>query len=337
MRILLSEEEKITLFNYLKKKYKAKSLKELSQKLSVSFKTLQNWRYEKRRYLPSTIIPKNINLQLIDRKSDNWGQIKGGKETYKILIKKYGIEEIRRRQLKGGKISSLRRDRQAKENFKLDLNDPLFLEFYGALLGDGWLSSLSYKYKVKKNLWWVGISGHLKLDREYLMFLRDIINKLFKRKVVIKYRKRWNSMEIILCHKHLILFMNKKLGFPIGKKINLKINNRFLREWDKIKHIIRGVFDTDGCFYLDKTPVGNPYPCIMIKMKAPILIKQIYKSLIFRGFKVRYKELKNGQVRVDLRGRKQLDKWMKEIGSSNPKHLNKIKALVAQQDSAAAS
>lgn len=69
-------------------------------------------------------------------------------------------------------------------------------------------------------------------------------------------------------------------------------------------------------------------------MKAPILIKQLYKVLINKGFKVTYKKNKNDIDRITLKGRKQLDKWMNEIGSSNSKHLNKIKALVAQSGSA---
>jgi len=124
------------------------------------------------------------------------------------------------------------------------------------------------------------------------MFLGDIINKLFIRKFTTKYKKNKDAMEIIFSYKYLILFMNKELGFPIGKKINLKIDNRIVKDWSKLKYTIRGIFDTDGCFYLDKTPVGRPYPCISISMKAPILIKQIYSSLIDMGFIKRQKAIK---------------------------------------------
>ncbi len=339
MRILLSKESKKELYKYLKNLTNSNNIKELAKKLRVSKNTLDNWFYDKKAYISENKIPKQIinKLKIIDKKPDNWGSIKGGKKTYQIILKKYGIKEIRRRQSKGGEISLLRRDQRARDSFKVDINNPLFLEFYGALLGDGWLSTLSYQYRYKKNLWWVGICGHSKLDKEYLMFLGDIINKLFIRKFTTKYKKNKDAMEIIFSYKYLILFMNKELGFPIGKKINLKIDNRIVKDWSKLKYTIRGIFDTDGCFYLDKTPVGRPYPCISISMKAPILIKQIYSSLIDMGFKVNYKKRKDKMHRITLKGRKQLNKWMEEIGSSNPKHLNKINALVAQQDSATPS
>jgi hypothetical protein len=70
--------------------------------------------------------------------------------------------------------------------------------------------------------------------------------------------------------------MNRGLNFPIGKKVNLKIHNKvYDGGFDKVKHVIRGILDTDGCIIIDKTPAGKPYPCISIKMKAPILIKQM--------------------------------------------------------------
>lgn len=260
------------------------------------------------------------------------GKIKGGKETYKILVKKYGYKEIRRRQIKGGKISLLRRNEQAKKNFRLDVNDPLFLEFYGALLGDGWLSSLSYTYKTKRNLWWVGISGHSILDKDYLMFLKSVIKKLFNKNAITKYKKNKNGMEILFCHKQLILFMNNKLRFPIGKKIGLRIYENFL-DWDKAKYILRGLFDTDGCFYLDKTPARRPYPCIFISMKSPFLIKQLYDILIDRGFKVTYRIRKDGMHKIVLEGSIQLSKWIEEIGSSNPKHFNKINKFLLMSPS----
>ena len=118
------------------------------------------------------------------------------------------------------------------------------------------------------------------------------------------------------------------MGFPLGRKIELKINkNIYNLGYNKIKNVIRGIFDTDGSFYLDKTPSGNPYPCISIQMKSPILIKQLNDILLEQGFKVIYRKNKD---MITLKGRKQINKWMKEIGSSNQRHLNKINALVAQ-------
>ncbi|MFH0831770.1 MAG: hypothetical protein V1886_02805 [archaeon] len=321
MRILLSKASRIRLFDYLKQEYKAETLSQLSTKLDISSSTLDKWLYNPERYIPLKFIPSNLNLEIIDEKPDNWGQIKGGQETYKVLVQKYGIKEIRKRQSKGGIISSSKRDLREKESFKLDIFHPLFLEFYGALLGDGWLSSLSYNYKTKRSYWWVGLSGHSVLDKEYLMFLKGIIKKLFGKNALVKYKRDAKGMEILFCHKQLILFMNKELEFPIGKKINLRIKNSLANDWNKIKYILKGIFDTDGSFYLDKTPSGNPYPIITISMKSPFLLAQLNKQLLANNFKVRFREYE-----LILKGSIQVTKWMREIGSNNPKHFLKYQS-----------
>ncbi|MBS3078649.1 hypothetical protein J4218_00855 [Candidatus Pacearchaeota archaeon] len=64
-------------------------------------------------------------------------------------------------------------------------------------------------------------------------------------------------------------------------------------------------------------------------MKSPILINQIYESLIKEGFKVQLNKSRFPNQQIILKGSIQLNKWMKLIGSSNKKHLDKI-ALVAQ-------
>ena len=59
----------------------------------------------------------------------------------------------------------------------------------------------------------------------------------------------------------------------------------------------------------------------------------MYDILIGEGFRIVYYKGKNERKDTDkitLKGKKQLYKWMDKIGSSNPKHLNKINALVAQ-------
>ncbi|MAH03335.1 hypothetical protein CMI39_00955 [Candidatus Pacearchaeota archaeon] len=331
MRLLISKNSRRILFNFFKENYKSNSLSNLSKKMMISRNTLDEWRYNYKRYIPKKLIPKEIfkDLEILDKQNNNWGRAKGGKKTYKVLLKKYGSEEIRKRQSNGGKKSKRKYIEQLS---KLDLKNSLFLEFYGILLGDGWIGIYHHKNKTI-NL--IGISGHSKLDREFFLYCKRNIKELFNRKAYLKERPNYNSIELQISHKALLKTLNKELEFPIGKKINLKIHKKILNlGFNSLKYVIRGIFDTDGCFYLDKTPVGNPYPCIAIEMKAPILIKQMNDILKKEGFKVIYKKDRNdskkGQSRITLKGSIQLKKWMKEIGSSNPRHLNKINALVAQ-------
>ena len=155
----------------------------------------------------------------------------------------------------------------------------------------------------------------------------------------MKEIKNCNARELLFSHKELFNFLNTKMNFPIGKKMELDLPESILSKgYRSIKHVIRGMFDTDGSFYLDKTPSGNPYPCICITMKQPKLMKKIKEVLISNGFKVQCRKSRYPGIELKLKGSKQLRKWMYEIGSSNPSKLELMqKALVAQLDSATPS
>lgn len=195
------------------------------------------------------------------------------------------------------------------------INNDLFLEFYGTLFGDGWLGK--YPYKNRSNCV-VGISGHSILDREYFNYCRKNIFELFGRNISIKERPR-NSIEIYFTHKFLLKFLNEELGFPIGKKLGkLEIPNKVIGKGDnKLKHVIRGIFDTDGSFFMDRVYQYH-YPNIEIEMLEPKLVDQIESFLRRNGFKPQRRLYK-----IRLKGITQVKKWMNFIGSSNPKHFNK--------------
>ena len=293
--------------------------------MGIHVSSLQKWFCGKNKYIPQSIIPPELvgKLGVIDEKEDNWGKVVGGKKTYKIILEKYGLGEFRKRQIAGGKVAR----KMNEKEFIIDIDNPLFLEFYGALLGDGWLSHLIYKNKI---IWLIGVSGDKRLDKEFLSYLKENIKKLFNRSASIKERNDSNGMELDFSHKMLIKALNEKLDFPIGKKIGLRIHDKVYQlGYDKMKHVIRGIFDTDGSFYFDKTPVGKPYPCISITMYSPKVMEYVYKMLINQGFKAYLDKNHLPRMEIKLKGAKQLKKWMAEIGSKNLRHLNKI-ARVAQ-------
>ncbi|HRZ85796.1 MAG TPA: hypothetical protein P5277_03370 [Candidatus Paceibacterota bacterium] len=327
MRVLISKENKKILFDFLKKENNCNSLLELSKKLNVSKSRLDKYCYSNC-YLPINLIPQELysSIVFLDKKTDNWGSVKGGRKTYKIIKGKYGDDEIIRRQKKGIKNSSIIR-KQKESSFIIDFENVKFLELYGALLGDGWLSIINHK---EKKFYLVGLSGNLSKDKEYFIYLKKLIKDLLKREAYLKLRPKNNSVEINLGHKILIQKLNTQLGFPIGKKVNLQISNKIYNlEFNKTKYVIKGILDTDGCVYFDKTPAGKPYPCISISLKSPILIRQISSILLNQGYKVIHYMNKTGVEQLKLKGTKQLSKWINEIGSSNSRNLKNF-ALVAQ-------
>src|SRR3989338_9166943 len=264
MRVLISKKDRLKLFDLLKSKYSCNSMKALARHMNLPLKTLQNWVYYERYYIPEKIILliDSSSLRILDKKESNWGNVKGGKKTYQIIKEKYGIEEIKRRQYQGGK-NARKIFRKLIPPIQISLEDPIFLEFYGILLGDGWLSRLHYKNKITHL---IGISGHRILDKDFHFYCKENIKTIFQRSPYLKEIPKSNGRELLFSHVALHTFLSKELDFPIGNKINLRIHEKIYSQgFDKLKHVIRGIFDTDGSFYFDKTPAGHPYPCISIK------------------------------------------------------------------------
>lgn len=319
MRLSLSQESKKKLFLLLKEKNECNSIDKLSSKLKISKKTLQGWFYLKNKTIPEEMVDKDIlrEIDIIERKEKNWGQVYGGRIGHSRLLEKYGKEGVKKINSRGG-FNSAKKKTELEKPLIVNLSDPIFLEFYGALMGDGWLSNYVCG---GKRVWIIGLCGHLVLDRGYLSYCISNFERLFNRKGCIQEKPKTNAIQVCFKHKLLLKYLNEKLDFPIGKKRNLKIHTSIYKKgYDKVKYVIRGIFDTDGSFYLEKSKL-NSLPRISIHMEAPILIKQIGDILLKRGFKVSYS---NNGTQIKLSGEAQLNKWMSEIGSSNPKHLNKI-------------
>lgn len=332
MRVLLDEFSKRELFKLLKNKYNSNTIQELSKEINIPVKTLQAWFYLKERYIPESIIDQNFkNLKIIDKKEDNWGMKKGGFVSYNKIIDKKGIKRFRQMQSLGGKRASKTKELISLSEFNIDLNDPLFLEFYGNILGDGWLSNFN---SGNKKVWLIGMCGNLSEDKELMKNYMFIIEKIFNRKRKVREKKESNVIELVFSHKHLLKYMNEKLKFPIGQKENLYIHKSVTSlGFGKIKYVIKGIFDTDGTFYLQRNRKGIPsFPVIAIHMNELKLIKQIGEVLTGEDFKVNYSD--NGKM-IRIHGREQLQKWMNEIGSSNPKHTNKINNFLSSKDKSA--
>lgn len=326
MRLLLDKSSKSKLFLSLKEKYNSNSILDLAEKLKVPPKTLEGWIYNKDRYVPDRVVYSvNPNtLKILDSKEEGWGSKKGGRESYKSALKKYGKRGVKKIQSKGGRRASAIKEKLNKEKFKLDIENEEFLEIYGALIGDGWLSN--FKSNGKK-VWIIGICANLRLERESLMNYSKIVNKKFDRKGTFRERLDQNTIEFTFSHKQLLLHLNKKLKFPIGKKRNITLPEKiFSMEFDKIKYVIRGIFDTDGSLYLDKNKKGvKNYPVISIHLNQPKLLEQLRGKLSERGFKVNHD--KNNNM-IKIKGRNQLRLWFDLIGSSNKYKRDKmVKAL----------
>src|SRR3989344_1805236 len=111
MRILLSSQSRKVLFDYLKDKHEVSTLRELSIKMKIPFKTINHWHYDYKKYIPDKLIENyKGDLKILDKKPHNWGKIKGGKiggkkgnhkekrrigeKSIKVLQNKYGFKKL---------------------------------------------------------------------------------------------------------------------------------------------------------------------------------------------------------------------------------------------------
>lgn len=115
-----------------------------------------------------------------------------------------------------------------------------------------------------------------------------------------------------------------KNGINTNKTYTVKIKEEFL-SWKKSKHILRGIFETDGSLFFSKSKNSynlSYYPRLAIKTASSVLSTQILNILSLRSFKVHTYE--DGKINVIyLSGSKMLDKWVNEIGFSSDKNRTK--------------
>lgn len=194
-------------------------------------------------------------------------------------------------------------------------NSPEFAEFYGILLGDGCIYS---------NLSGFCISGNSILDRHYLgSYVTNLIIKLFNIKPKIYYSTPGKIMRCVLYNKMVVKFLIEQ-KFPKGNKKanNPKILPEFFKNKTLLKACIRGIQDTDGSIY----PQQNSKIILDISIHSESLLESVMKAFQKLGLPVNY--TKN---RAYLCGKQNVAFFLKEIGSSNIKHIKKYQIFLKTQ------
>ena len=205
---------------------------------------------------------------------------------------------------------------------QINLNSEI-CEFIGAFIGDGYLGN----YGERKNQFLIGFVGDQKLDEYYL---KDYLFPLIKRNFPftnpkLKYRKDENTIMLRIYSKKLFqIFLS--FGFKPGKKSStIRIPDEIMNHDEFMNPTIRGIFDTDGCVFLDRRKSYNkPYPRITLQSASVELINQIEKHLS-KNFRLYVNKSNRDGYRnyIEIYGHKQLERFLKQIGFSNKRHLTK--------------
>lgn len=214
-----------------------------------------------------------------------------------------------------------------KNNFKnIQLNEEI-CEFIGAFIGDGYLGN----YGKRKNQYVIGISGDKTLDEDYLKnYLKPLIKKSFPfTDPKLYYRTDENTLVLKVNSKALYTSF-LKIGFVQGKKsASIVIPEKIIKNDRFMKATIRGIFDTDGCVFLDKRAIyKKPYPRITLQLASIGLIDQL-EGYLSKKFKLYINKNNREGYRnyIEIYGHEQLERFLKQIGFSNQRHLKKIKTM----------
>lgn len=190
-------------------------------------------------------------------------------------------------------------------------------ELIGVILGDGGLSGNHQ----------LTISFNSKTDKRYSVFLGKILKRLFSINHHIHPRKNCNGADIVLNSSNLIDFLLRQ-GLVAGNKVKNQVD---IPDWiyEKLEYqkaCLRGLIDTDGSFYRHRyNSNGKDYKYLKLcfaSRSKPLLYSalRILKKLNFEPY------LHGDQVFIY--SRQGIKKYFEEIGSHNPKHLNKIRKFL---------
>jgi intein/homing endonuclease len=206
-------------------------------------------------------------------------------------------------------------------------------EILGVILGDGHLEC-NKKYK-SNTVYLLNIAGSYSEDFDYYnIYFRKIFLNLFN--IDFKIYMRRNDELVINIYSKIIANFFKFLGVHPGNKTNFnEIPLIILNSRSEIKRaFIRGVFDTDGSITFKKDYHGkHSSPVISIAMKSQKFIEQLRGFMKELGFtfsscKEEYFDKRVNKIsvryRLDFAGHKNLERYVKLIGFSNPRHLTKV-------------
>lgn len=203
-----------------------------------------------------------------------------------------------------------------------DTITPELAEETGWHIGDG-----SMNYYETRGLY--QLRGHIEDDKlHYLTKIKPIFKKLYGIDVSLREMPSTRVFGFQIWSTDLVKF-KESLGLTIGPKLDLIIPDKFLTNDELKASVLRGIFDTDGCVYLEKKN-HKLYPRLQINTICKRLaeqIKNIFNELGLRatlyGENIKPGGNKKTCYTVTIRGDEMFHNFMKVIQPANPKHIAK--------------
>lgn len=302
------------------------TLKKFAEELGISVRTLTDWMNGSYRMVYSVAIylskSSNINLPRGIKKIRWKDHVSmAGKIGASINLNKNGSiggsKEFRIKRWREWWESKGRFKKQSiliSRAVKFPRHSVNLAEFVGIMLGDGGITKYCINITLHRN------------EKKYAVFVSDLINRLFGVYPKIYLLKSSRALNITVYRKKIVEFLEKK-GLVYGNKVKSQVTiPLWINKRKKFKiACIRGLVDTDGCFFVHSYKVNNKiYQYIKIDFtnRSKILLHELYKILINLGFNVRI--CKSGDS-IRIESQKCVEKYLREIGTNNIRNIEKLR------------
>ena len=190
-------------------------------------------------------------------------------------------------------------------------------ELAGIILGDGHIHK-------KHNL--ITIVGSIEDLDYYQERVIPLFQLLFNKKPVLKKRNDSNAYYLMIYSKQILNFLVNEVGLKRGSKEKSSLPNKIISNEKLTPHLLRGLFDTDGCIKFSKQSKNiNYYPRIQIALRhSPIAseLKELFKTLDF-SYGTWEESRFNRIIFYQISGEINAKRWFKEISPKNPVHTTK--------------
>lgn len=301
---------------------------EFAKKLKINQRTLADWTREK--FHMSTeamlMIVKLTKLSIpkghtVIKWNDHMNKIsKAGGYARFVKYGRVSIEEDKRKEKWRQWWESIGQYKKPSVGFqilikiKIPKKSKLLAEFVGVMLGDGGVN----RYHTS-----VTLSSEEKL---YILYVSNMIRNLFGVTPKVYQLKGTKAVRIAVNRKQLVDFC-QDIGLVLGNKVRQQVD---VPTWIKqnktfAKECLRGLVDTDGCFYNNSYYVkGKKYSYfkIVFTNSSLPLILFVYESLSKMGIR---SSVQRNRKEVRIVESKAVLKYIEKVGTNNFKHLEKIR------------
>lgn len=292
-------------------------------------RTIRDWQREK--YLISqeaVTALQNISgvpfPKILEILPDYWSTRKAGQVGARGRLTRHGNPGTADGRHRGG-VTAYKKMQQStlatgftfRRTFVKPKPSALLAEFLGIMLGDGNIGPYQ-----------ISISLNATTDADYVDFVVDVIIRLFG--LIPSQTTRKNACNIVVSSIGLIEFLCQK-GLVRGNKVTHQVSlpSWILQHPDFVKASLRGLMDTDGSIYGARHTIAETkytHACLCFRNYSKPLLDEAYQNMINLGY-----HPKMGHNRICLYRQKEIKRYFEEVGSHNPKHLKRYKAITDVQ------